>query len=731
MIEIVFFIGSFVILVALNLLTAWKARQAEARYPPEGRFVSVNGRRLHYVRQGQGNPQAVVLLHGSDGFWQDFQDIIGPLSTRCDVIAFDRPGHGYSDIPDSEDCAPDAQADTIRLALCQIGITKPVLVGHSWSGALLMAYALKYPDEVAGLTLLAGWVYAPDVPPSWLLRVPPIPLLGPLAVSTLLVVVKNHFLRKILTEAFAPDPVPADYARLATALWLRWPRQVQTFARENTADRAVMRANSERYRGIQVPVVIVAGEQDTFVPPRAHALRLHDALPRSELRMLPHAGHELPQTRPQAVLDAIDRCCTLAQAASLRDTDAQQHTDVPPKRDRQPDADIAPALSSSLPGVSGINTRARELVMRYGWNAMSYQLLNPDMEHWFSCDGEAVIGFMRRNRVRVVAGAPVCAHEKLTAVVTEFERAASEQGDSVCYFGASSRLQTALRDLPPHDMLPVGAQPVWTPAGWPDILKKNSSLRAQVNRARNKGVTVTEWPAERASRSAGLQRCLDAWMATHPLPPLHFLTEAVTLDRLADRRLFVATPQEDKKDKEDKKDRENQREAQEDQESVTGFLIATPVPDRNGWLIEQIARSPNAPNGTVELLVDAMMHAFAAEGCAYVTLGMAPLSRRANVSSDSEAPPRLWLRLLLSWVRAHGTRFYNFEGLDAFKAKFRPDVWEPLYAISNETRFSPRTLYAIAAAFSDGPPPLALSLAMLSALKQEIVWLRARLHSEK
>ena len=79
---------------------------------------------------------------------------------------------------------------------------------------------------------------------------------------------------------------------------------------------------------------------------------------------------------------------------------------------------------------------------------------------------------------------------------------------------------------------------------------------------------------------------------------------------------------------------------------------------------------------------------------------------------------------MLAWARAHGTRFYNFGGLDAFKAKFKPDSWEPLYAISNETRFSPHTLYAIAAAFSDGPPLLTLGRALAAALKQELVWRR-------
>ena len=497
-------------------------------------------------------------------------------------------------------------------------------------------------------------------------------------------------MHKSLAEAFAPDTVPKEYERLAHALWQRWPRQAQTFARENTADRAVMRAYSTRYSQIRVPVVLLSGELDTVVPPDEHALRLHTALPHSELRLLPLTGHELPQTRPQAVVEAIDRCAALAASQPTGQAGQKQ---IEPKQTEQKQAE--PTIPDSK--IPDINLRARALVMRYGWNAMSYQLLNPGMEHWFAAQDDAVIGFVRRHRVRIVAGAPVCPHDRLAAVVAEFEQTATEQKETVCYFGAAARLTETVRHLPQHDSVVIGAQPVWNPERWLAILAKNGSLRAQVNRARNKGVAVTEWSAERALHNPELQRCLNEWMAQHSFPPLHFMTEVVTLDRLMDRRLFVA----------------------EQAERPIGFLIATPVPDRNGWLIEQIVRSNNAANGMAELLVDGMMRVFAAEGADYVTFGLAPLSKRAATSDE---PPRGWLRLALGWVRAHGNRFYNFEGLDAFKAKFRPDSWEPIYAISNETHFSPRALYAIAAAFSDGPPPLVLSRALISAIKQELVW---------
>jgi phosphatidylglycerol lysyltransferase len=126
----------------------------------------------------------------------------------------------------------------------------------------------------------------------------------------------------------------------------------------------------------------------------------------------------------------------------------------------------------------------------------------------------------------------------------------------------------------------------------------------------------------------------------------------------------------------------------------------------------------------VELLLDTAMRALAADGFQYVTLGLSPLSRRAGV--DGRESP-LWLKVALKWVRAHGSRFYNFDGLDQFKAKFQPERWEAIYAIANQPQFSPRMLYAIAAAFSDGSPIWTLVRALGRAAATELRWMRERL----
>jgi phosphatidylglycerol lysyltransferase len=318
--------------------------------------------------------------------------------------------------------------------------------------------------------------------------------------------------------------------------------------------------------------------------------------------------------------------------------------------------------------------RARSIVLAHGWNATSYQIVNPGISHWFSQTEKAVIGFVHSAGYRVVAGAPVCEADRLGSVVEEFEQQSSDAGDSVCYFGAEARLESAVAASKSHSKALLGAQPAWVPEHFDSIVKSHSSLRAQLNRARNKGVTVVEFAPDQAMRSRELHDVLKKWLSTRGLPPLHFLVEPDTLDRLADRRIFVALAHE----------------------SVVAFAVLSPIPARNGWLVEQCPRLTTAPNGTIELLLTTAVSSIAETGSTYVTLGLAPLARRDGVTSNEEA---WWLRSILKFASIHGKRFYNFRGLESFKSKFRPDSWEPVYAIENSPRFTMRALVAIAGAF--------------------------------
>jgi len=343
--------------------------------------------------------------------------------------------------------------------------------------------------------------------------------------------------------------------------------------------------------------------------------------------------------------------------------------------------------------------KARDLVMKYGWNTTCFQIVNPGIEYWFGEDRDSVVGYVRSGGVRVVAGAPVCAEETLGSVTAAFESDSRADSFSVCYFGAEARLESVLRDDPDHASVLLGAQPVWHPAEWPNIVSRHSSIRAQINRARNKGVIVSEWPLEKAHDNPELRDCLRAWLESKGLPPLHFVIEPETLKRLENRRVFVA----------------------EAKGKVVAFLVLSPIPERAGWLTEQFPHRPGAPNGTVESMMDAAFRAIAEENCEYITLGLSPLSRRAKIEPFDNP---MWLKFLLAWMRKHGQRFYNFEGLDRFKSKLMPEFWEPVFAISNEPQFSGRTLYAIALAFTENHPFRVLGVGLKKAVIAEMKNLR-------
>ena len=107
-------------------------------------------------------------------------------------------------------------------------------------------------------------------------------------------------------------------------------------------------------------------------------------------------------------------------------------------------------------------------------------------------------------------------------------------------------------------------------------------MRAQLARARNKGVEVDVLGADLGGQRAALQHCFQEWQAGRGLPPLQFLVAPDILGRTSNRRILLA------------------RQAQ----TIVAYLVLVPIAARKGWLIEQIVRSRAAPNGTAELLID-------------------------------------------------------------------------------------------------------------------------------
>ncbi len=297
-------LAAVLVLAALAVVNAVVARRAERRNPPKGSFLRVDGVRLHHTDRGTGRP--VVLLHGNavTGDDYDTSGVAERLLGTCRVVVFDRPGFGHSERPRWRPWAAFEQAELLHRALVQLGVRRPVVVGHSWGTMVALALAIRHPADTAGLVLLSGY-YFPTFRLDALLVAPgAVPVLGDVlryTVSPLFGRLAMPLTKRVM---FAPKPVTARFkAEYSDAMALR-PSQI----RATCVDGAWMVPSAmglrSHYGALSLPVTIMAGDGDKIVSHRL-AERLRGAIPGSTLRVVEGAGHMVHHVAADQVAEAI------------------------------------------------------------------------------------------------------------------------------------------------------------------------------------------------------------------------------------------------------------------------------------------------------------------------------------------------------------------------------------------------------------------------------------------
>jgi epoxide hydrolase 4 len=113
----------------------------------------INGVRLHYVTQGEG--QLLVLLHGFPEFWYSWRHQIPELAKHFTVVAPDLRGYNESDKPVG---VANYRVDTLTADVMGLirafGEEKAVIVGHDWGGGIAWAFAADYPQATEKLIVL-------------------------------------------------------------------------------------------------------------------------------------------------------------------------------------------------------------------------------------------------------------------------------------------------------------------------------------------------------------------------------------------------------------------------------------------------------------------------------------------------------------------------------------------------------------------------------------------------
>lgn len=311
--------GSAAIAGVIAALVAWSghiARRVDRTVPPDGEFREIAGRRLHVRDIGQGPP--IVMIHGLAGQMRNFAAVVEQLRTDHRIVLIDRPGSGHS--PGRGADTLDEQAALVAALIDELGLDRPLVVGHSLGGAVALALALGHPERVGGLALVAPLTQVQEeVPAAFRGLMIASPLVRAALAHTLaipMIRLRSAESREVL---FAPEAVhPAFETEFGGAMLAR-PRAFYAASSEMTAVNGALAPLVVRYDQIRLPVRILFGAADQVLAAAVHGTRTAAAIPGARCTIVRNAGHMLPVTQPDRVVAFIrDACAVITVPPSVR-----------------------------------------------------------------------------------------------------------------------------------------------------------------------------------------------------------------------------------------------------------------------------------------------------------------------------------------------------------------------------------------------------------------------------
>ncbi len=286
--------------------------EAERAFPQLGRIVEVDGLPVHVYERGQGDGPPIILIHGASVNLRDWSFSLvdrlangGPQGGRR-VIAMDRPGFGYSKRGPGS-WSPAQQAAHLRQATLKLGVEEPIVVGHSWGGAVAIAWGLDFPDDVSGVIPISGatmpWGAGATVFQTL--------GLGRIGVdyyqASLSRGAEDGSVEAFVSRAFRPQQPPPGYIEYVGAPLSLRAETLEANAQDLSSLHLGLRDMAPRYPQMTVPIEVVHGELDWLLGVEQHVVEFAAQVPNVNTTVAPGVGHMAHHARPDLLEAAIGR----------------------------------------------------------------------------------------------------------------------------------------------------------------------------------------------------------------------------------------------------------------------------------------------------------------------------------------------------------------------------------------------------------------------------------------
>lgn len=291
-------------------IVAW----VERTMPPAGKFIEVKGNRIHYVDVGEGPP--IVFLHGLGAQLHHFTDpLFKVFGSGYRLIALDRPGSGYSTRARGSTGRLPEQADIVCAFMEQLGLEKPVIVGHSLGGSVALAIAVEHPDAISGLVLLAALTHKEvELRPEFKALFVSSPLKRFVLAHTVSAPAGLKYGMKTMGLIFAPHPPPKNYMTDNGGYIGLRPSHYYASATDFAVIEMDLPRLSERYNEIEVPSGLLFGGVDPIIRIEVQGTPVKEKIQGLDLEVAEGLGHMPQFIGPETVAAFIRRIAERAFA---------------------------------------------------------------------------------------------------------------------------------------------------------------------------------------------------------------------------------------------------------------------------------------------------------------------------------------------------------------------------------------------------------------------------------